>query len=30
MTGDDLGRAEFELADIVGSLHNMKILRLTD
>ena len=29
-TGDDLGSAEFELADIVGSLHNMKILRLRD
>ena len=29
-TGDDLGSAEFELADIVGSLHNMKILRLKD
>lgn len=30
MTGDFLGTAEFELADIVGSLHHLKILRLKD
>lgn len=30
LSGDYIGSAEFELADIVGSLHNMKILRLVD
>ena len=30
LEGDYIGSAEFELADIVGSLHNMKILRLID
>ena len=28
MEGDFLGQAEFELADIIGSLQNMKIMRL--
>ena len=28
MTGDFLGQAEFELADIVGSIHHLKILKL--
>lgn len=28
--GDFIGLAEFDLADIVGSLHNLKILRLRD
>lgn len=30
LTGDYLGSAEFDLADIVGSIHHMKILRLKD
>lgn len=30
MIGDFLGEAEFELADIVGSMHHLKILRLKD
>ena len=30
LTGDFLGTAEFDLADIVGSLHNLKILKLKD
>lgn len=30
MRGDFLGMAEFELGDIVGSIHNLKILRLKD
>ena len=30
MTGDFIGQAEFELADIVGSIHHLKILRLKD
>lgn len=30
MTGDFIGQAEFELADIVGSIHHLKILRLRD
>ena len=29
-TGDYLGEAFFELADIMGSMHNLKILRLKD
>ncbi len=30
LTGDYLGFCEFELGDIVGSQHNMKIMRLKD
>lgn len=30
LSGDYIGGAEFELADVVGSMHNMKILRLTN
>lgn len=30
LRGDFLGSAEFELADIVGSIHHLKILRLKD
>ena len=30
LDGDYIGSAEFELADIIGSMHNMKILRLMD
>lgn len=30
LKGDFLGMAEFELADIVGSIHHLKILRLKD
>lgn len=30
MKGDYLGFAEFELADVVGSMHHLKILKLKD